>query len=371
MSGKTTTPDPDLLENGQEVCASEDPQEVAEAAGLCYVTDALPGIRRKRQGKHFRYFAPDGAVLRDAAELDRIQALHIPPAWDDVWICSLSQGHLQATGRDAKGRKQYRYHNRWRVVRDEAKYEHLVPFGESLPHLREQVDTDLHSTGLTFTRVLATVTRLLDLTLIRVGNEEYVQSNQSYGLTTLRTRHAAIRGDEIHLRFRGKRGLKQDIDLHERELARIVKRCRELPGQELFQYLDDEGGQRSITSSDVNAYLQAITGQAFTAKDFRTWGGTVIVLHSLRETGSFEQEAQAKKQVLQAIREAADHLGNTPAICRKCYVHPSIVNAYLDGSLLSYLHDHPRRVKQGATWELHPDEALLLDVLRHLQTSEA
>lgn len=203
--------------------------------------------------------------------------------------------------------------------------------------------------------------------MIRVGNEEYVQSNHSYGLTTLRTRHVAIQGDTIHLHFHGKRGLKHTVDLREKELARIMKRCRDLPGQELFQYIDSDGSHRSITSSDVNAYLREITGQAFTAKDFRTWGGTVIVLHSLREAGGFTQESEAKKQVLQAIQEAADYLGNTPAICRKCYVHPFIINAYLDGSLLSYLKNHPRRVKQGAAWELHPDEALLLDIFYGLQ----
>ncbi len=352
----------------QEQSVSENALETAEAAGLRYVTDALPGIRRKRRGKHFRYLSPDGTTLRDDAELERIQNLHIPPAWNDVWICPHSQGHLQATGRDARGRKQYRYHNRWREVRDEAKYEHLVLFGESLPHLRQQIDDDLHSPGLTSTRVLATATRLLDLTLIRVGNEEYARSNHSYGLTTLRTRHVAVQGDTIHLHFRGKRGLKHAVDLQERELARIVKRCRELPGQELFQYLDGDGTPHSITSDAINTYLQSITDQAFTAKDFRTWGGTVIVLHSLRELGDFDHETQARKQVAQAIRVAADHLGNTPAICRKCYVHPGIVTSYMDGSLLRYLQEHPRRVTQEATWELHPDEALLLDVLCHLPT---
>lgn len=345
---------------------AENAREAARTAGLRYVTDTSPGIRRKRQGKHFRYFAPDGQPLRDAAELERITALRIPPAWNDVWICPQSQGHLQATGRDAKGRKQYRYHDRWREVRDETKYDQLIPFGESLPGLRQQVNADLEIPGLSHAKVLATITRFLDLTLIRVGNEEYVQSNHSYGLTTLRTRHAHIQGDAIHLHFRGKRGIEQTIDLRDRDLARIVKRCRDLPGQELFQYIDSDGNHRGVDSSEVNAYLHAITGQPFTAKDFRTWGGTVLVMHTLHDLGDFTQETQAKKQILQAIKAAAEHLGNTPAICRKCYVHPDILNGYLDGSLLRYLHAHPRLVKQGADWELHPDEALLLEFLKQV-----
>jgi DNA topoisomerase I len=214
-----------------EECAAESPVDAAEAAGLCYVTDRSPGIQRKRRGKHFSYLSPDGKVIQKPEVLKRIQALKIPPAWKNVWICPQSQGHLQATGRDAKGRKQYRYHDRWREVRDETKYEHLILFGESLPALRRRVEEDLKASGLSYAKVLATITRLLDITFIRVGNEEYAQSNASYGLTTLRNRHVSIKGDEISLRFRGKRGIKHTIDVHDRELARIVKRCRDLPGQ--------------------------------------------------------------------------------------------------------------------------------------------
>lgn len=366
MARIPTLPASGLALDKAENCATRDAIEAAETAGLLYVTDAAPGIQRKRHGKHFRYLGLDGKTLQQEAELERIKALKIPPAWNNVWICPQSQGHLQATGRDAKGRKQYRYHDRWREVRDEAKYDQLIPFGECLPHLRQQVDMDLDMSGLSQARVLATIIRLLDITLIRVGNEEYAQSNHSYGLTTLRNRHASIQGDTIHLHFQGKRGLKHTVDIHDKELARIVKRCRDLPGQELFQYIDHDGSKHSVNSSDVNDYLRAITGQDFTAKDFRTWGGTVVVMHTLRELGDFTQESQAKKHISQAIQTAAQHLGNTSAICRKCYVHPGLLTAYLDGSLLTYLNTHPRRVKQGADWELHPDEALLLAFLRSL-----
>lgn len=349
-----------------ETCVAEDPAEAAEAAGLRYVTDASPGIRRRRRGKHFSYLSPEGKVIQNAAELERIKALKIPPAWKDVWICPSKQGHLQATGRDSKGRKQYRYHDRWREARDATKYDHLILFGESLPTLRQRVDEDLDDSGLPHTRVLATIVRLLDITLIRVGNEEYVQSNDSYGLTTLRNRHASIKGDAIHLHFRGKRGKEHTIDVEDRELARIVKRCRELPGHELFQYLDGDGEIRAIDSSEVNEYLRALTGQPFTAKDFRTWGGSVLVLHTLREIGGYSSETEAKKHVTQAIKATSAHLGNTPAICRKCYVHPGLLSAYMDGSLLAYTQEHPRLVKQGKPWELHPDEAVLLGFLHTL-----
>lgn len=349
-----------------ETCAAEDPAEAAEVAGLRYVSDMSPGIRRRRRGKHFSYLAPDGKLIQNATELERIKALKIPPAWKDVWICPSKQGHLQATGRDSKGRKQYRYHDRWREVRDATKYEHLILFGESLPTLRRRVDEELETSGLPSTRVLATIIRLLDLTLIRIGNEEYVQSNNSYGLTTLRNRHATIKGDSIRLHFRGKHGKEHTIDVQDRELARIVKRCRDLPGQELFHYLDDEGNVHAVDSSEVNEYLRALTGQPFTAKDFRTWGGSVLAMHTLRELGNYSSETEAKKHVTQAIKTAAEHLGNTPAICRKCYVHPGLLNAYLDGSLLAYLREHPRRVQRGAPWELHPDEAIFLDFLHTL-----
>lgn len=366
MAGTTTASQPQPELDEAALLAAENPAEVAEAAGLLYVTDASPGIRRRRRGKHFSYLDVDGSIIRDEAELQRIRALKIPPAWKDVWICPLSQGHLQATGRDSKGRKQYRYHHRWREVRDETKYDHLILFAESLPALRQRVDADLELPGLSHNRVLATVARLLDMTLIRVGNEEYVQSNDSYGLTTLRNRHATIKGDAIYLHFRGKRDKKYTFDVHDKELARIVKRCRDLPGQELFQYIDGEGESHVVDSSDINAYLRAITRQDFTAKDFRTWGGTVLTLHSLKELGAFSSETQAKKNVVQSIKVAAEHLGNTTAICRKCYVHPQVINAYMDGSLLDYLQNQPRRIKQGTAWELHPDEAVVLDFLQHV-----
>lgn len=366
MAGKVASKQALPVLGEVEVCAAEDPVDAAEAAGLRYVSDASPGIQRRRRGKHFSYLSPDGKAIQNAAELERIKALKIPPAWKDVWICLDKRGHLQATGRDSKGRKQYRYHDRWREVRDATKYDHLILFGESLPGLRKRVDEDLAARGLSHERVLATIVRLLDITLIRVGNEEYAQSNDSYGLTTLRNRHVSVKGDDIHLHFRGKRGIKHAIDVHDRELARLVKRCRDLPGQELFQYVDSDGITRAIDSSEVNAYLREITGQNFTAKDFRTWGGSVLAMHTLRELGDFSSQTEAKKHVVQAIKTTAEHLGNTAAICRKCYVHPGLLDAYMDGTLLAYLREHPRRVKQGAAWELHPDEALFLQFLHHL-----
>lgn len=260
MAGKVASQNASPALDEAEVCVAEDPVDVAEAAGLRYVSDISPGIQRKRRGKHFSYLSPDGKVIQNATELERIKAIKVPPAWKDVWICLDKRGHLQATGRDSKGRKQYRYHDRWREVRDATKYDHLILFGESLPRLRKRVDEDLAAPGLSFNKVLATIVRLLDISLIRVGNEEYAQSNNSYGLTTLRNRHVSIKGDEIHLHFRGKRGIKHAIDVHDRELARIIKRCRDLPGQELFQYVDSDGITRAIDSSDVNEYLREITG---------------------------------------------------------------------------------------------------------------
>jgi DNA topoisomerase-1 len=312
-------------------------RDAAASAGLRYVTDGTPGIARQRVGKGFRYVSPDGSTVRDADELKRIRALAIPPAWTGVWICPNPRGHPQATGRDARGRKQHRYHARWRKVRDEAKYDRILDFAAALPALRRQTDDDVSLSGLSRDKVVAAVVQLLEKTLIRVGNDEYARDNQSFGLTTMRTRHARITGSQIRFRFRGKSGKFHDIAFSDARLARIAKRCQELPGRELFQYLDDNGDVQDINSSDVNDYLRRVMGLEFTAKDFRTWTGTVLAARALQEMQEFGSDTQAKKNILLAVEAVANLLGNTRSVCRKCYVHPAIIDAYLDRSLASAL----------------------------------
>jgi DNA topoisomerase I len=310
-----------------------DPVEASRQAGLRYVSDAKPGITRKRRGKGFCYFAADGTPIRDQAEVARIKSLAIPPAWSSVWICPNSNGHLQATGRDARGRKQSRYHPHWRQVRDETKYERMKIFGEALPAIRERVERDLSLPGLPREKVLATIVRLLETTFIRVGNQEYARENRSYGLTTMRNRHVDVDGSRVRFNFDGKSGVHHTIDLNDRRLARIVKRCLDLPGYELFQYLDDGGSHRSVDSADVNEYLREIATPPFTAKDFRTWAGTVLACATLREFEAFTSQTEAKKNVVNAIASVAKRLGNTPSVCRKCYVHPAVIASYLGGKM--------------------------------------
>jgi DNA topoisomerase-1 len=301
----------------------KDPAGSAQAAGLRYVSDAAPGIARRRNGGGFRYHAPGGRALRDEAQLKRIHSLAIPPAWEDVWICPRDDGHLQATGRDARGRKQYRYHPRWREVRDETKYGRMRAFAAALPRIRRRVRQDLALPGLPRDKVLATVVRLLETTRIRVGNEEYARENESFGLTTLRSRQVRVRGSTLEFRFRGKSGVWHELALSDRKLAAIVRRMRDLPGYELFQYLDENGETRSVDSADVNAYIRAIAGEEFTSKDFRTWAGTVLAADALHRIGELGN----------AISEVARQLGNTKAVCRKCYIHPIVIQAFTDGTL--------------------------------------
>jgi DNA topoisomerase-1 len=341
-----------------------DAVEAARAAGLRYVRDDRPGLRRLGCGKGFRYLDPEGRPVRDADTLRRIRSLAIPPAWSNVWICDLPHGHLQATGRDDRGRKQYRYHSRWRAVRDETKYDRLIAFGQALPRLRARVEADLAQPGLPRSKVLATVVRLLETTLIRVGNEEYARSNGSFGLTTLRDRHVQVEGATVHFAFRGKSGVRHRIDVQDRRLAQIVRRCRDLPGQELFQYLDEEGVRHAVDSADVNEYLRETTGQEFTAKDFRTLAGTILAAKALQEFTAFDSQAQAKRNVVAAIEAVARRLGNTPAVCRKCYVHPAVVDAYLDGSLLRGLRQRVEQELSGGPHELSPEEAAVLAFLQ-------
>jgi DNA topoisomerase-1 len=325
------------IETGLTVAVFVDPVESAKAAGLRYVTDDEPGIRRVRRGKGFSYVDPQGRTVKDPKELARIKALAIPPAWTDLWICPRANGHLQATGRDAKGRKQYRYHADWRSVRDETKFGRMIAFGEALPKIRERVERDLSLRGLQRGKVLAAVVRLLETTLIRVGNKEYVKQNNSFGLTTLRDQHVDVSGSTLRFEFRGKSGQEHSVEMKDRRLARIVQQCRDLPGQKLFQYLDDEGVRQSVSSEDVNAYLRETTGEDFTAKDFRTWGGTVLALSALLEIGICESEKEANKAVVEAVKRVSAELGNRPAICRKFYVHPAVIEAYMEGRLAEAL----------------------------------
>jgi DNA topoisomerase-1 len=343
------------------------PVESAQAAGLRYVTDAMPGFRRKRAGKHFSYVDVDGRPIRDGDELRRIKSLAIPPAWTDVWICPTPRGHIQATGRDARGRKQYRYHPRWREVRDAAKYEHMLAFGHALPTIRERIEHDLALPGLPRAKMLATVVRLLESTLIRVGNEEYARQNRSFGLTTMRDRHVDVAGSTLRFQFRGKSGKQYDVGIHDRRLARIVKRCQELPGHELFQYLDDDGQWHTVESADVNDYLREITGQDFTAKDFRTWAGTMLAAQALDESEAAASDTQAKRNVGRAIDAVAERLGNTPAICRKCYVHPAVLDVYLDGQTLHMFKQRAARDREHSLNRLRPEEAALMVLLESSQ----
>ncbi len=341
-----------------------DPVEVAKAAGLRYVTDKGPGIRRKRAGKGWSFVGLDGQPIRDPKELERIKSLGIPPAYTDVWISPDPLGHIQATGRDAKGRKQYRYHPRWREVRDESKFERMVAFGEALPKIRARVAEDLKRRGMPREKVLATVVRLLETTLIRVGNEEYARINESYGLTTMRNEHVEIKDSKVRFAFRGKSGKEWSIDVRDRQLAKIVKRSQDLPGQELFQYVDEDGVVRDVGSHDVNDYLREIAGEEFTAKDFRTWAGTVIAARALQEFEEFDSQTQAKHNVVQAIEAVAQRLGNTRAVSRKSYVHPAIIDAYLDGSLLHTLRQRIEVELEESLHDLSPEEAAVLAFLR-------
>jgi DNA topoisomerase-1 len=336
-----------------------DPEAAAEAAGLVYVTDDGPGISRKRRGRYFAYFRPDGSRVTDEATLKRIRALAIPPAYTDVWICPRANGHIQATGRDAKGRKQYRYHPRFRETRDSAKYERMLEFAEALPAIRARIDEHMRLRGLPREKVLATVVHLLETTMIRVGNSDYARQNRSYGLSTLRNRHVNVDGSELRFNFKGKSGKTWRLKVRDRRIARIVKSIQELPGQHLFQYVDDEGEPREIGSNDINDYLREISGRDITAKDFRTWTGTVLTALCLAAAEEADSETKAKRILNQAIEVVAGQLGNTPAVCRKAYVHPEVIGAFTDRALVLKIKDEAERA--GA---LRPEERAVYDLLR-------
>jgi DNA topoisomerase-1 len=342
-----------------------DPARAAAAVDLKYASDESPGIRRKKAGTGFTYIDAKGKGLRDEATLRRIKSLVIPPAWTEVWISPDSNGHLQATGFDARHRKQYRYHPRFREVREQTKYTRMLDFARALPRIRRRVARDLRLTGLPREKVLAAVVRLLEMTLIRVGNDEYAKSNRSFGLTTLQDKHAHINGSRTHVRFefKGKSGVAHEIDLADPRLARIVKQCQDLPGQELLQYVDEDGAVRDIGSTDVNQYIQEIAGDGFTAKDFRTWAGTVLATLALQELEQFDSQAQAKKNIVRAVESVAAKLGNTKAVCRKCYIHPAILESYADGSMLRTLEQRARTKLSKEIRSLKAEEAMVLTLL--------
>ena len=341
-----------------------DSLEAAEDAGLRYVSDEQPGFSRHRKGEDFEHFDTKGKRIRDEQRLLRIKRLAIPPAWSDVWICPSPNGHIQAIGRDARRRKQYRYHERWREIRDQNKYDRLVNFGKALWKIRRRLKKDLALNGLPREKVLATIVQLLERSLIRVGNEEYARENKSFGLTTMQDRHVDVKGSKLRFRFRGKSGRQHEVDVTDRRIARIVSKLQDLPGQSLFQYLDDEGKVRDITSQDVNEYLGEITGEDFTAKDFRTWAGTVLAAIALSAAGEFETKQQAKANIKNAIGAVAKILGNTPTICRQCYIHPAILENYLDGNSVNGLKPKAGEDLERRGIDLGSAQAAVLKLLR-------
>jgi DNA topoisomerase-1 len=347
-----------------EIEVAIDPVEVAEEAGLRYVSDDQPGYSRKPKGDDFEYFDTDGKPIRDETRVLRIRRIAIPPAYKDVWICPSPNGHIQATARDARGRKQYRYHERWREARDENKYDRMLVFGQALPKIRRQVNKDMGLRDLPRNKVLATVVRLLGRTFIRIGNEEYARENKSFGLTTMQARHVDVKGAKLSFSFKGKSGVKHEIDVDDRRLANIIRKLQDLPGQDIFQYEDETGEVRNVTSQDVNDYLQEITGEEFTAKDFRTWAGTVLTAMALSAQGPVENEAQAKKNIKDAIAAVAKILGNTPTVCRKCYVHPVVLDSYLDGDMIEGLKQKTEEALAENLEDLRAEEAAVMAFLQ-------
>lgn len=348
-----------------------DPEQTAEIAGLLYTTDEEPGITRRRAGRGFAYFGPDGIRLTDRHAIERCKALVIPPAWTDVWIAPKRRGHLQATGRDARGRKQYRYHDDWNTARDEVKFDRVLAFGRALPRIRRRARRHMGGPPLARRTVLATVVRLLETTLIRVGNETYARENRSYGLTTLRGRHVEANGQELRFDFIGKSGKRQQIRLTDRRAAKVVRALQDLPGQEVFQYVDADGTRQRVDSADVNAYLKEIAEDDFTAKDFRTWSGTVLAAWALSELEGIEGDAAQRRAIAQAVKRVAQQLGNTPAVCRRSYIHPEILNAYLDGSLIGSLKARiEARLKKDLTGLTEQEVAVLVLLQRRLTQEE-
>jgi DNA topoisomerase-1 len=341
-----------------------DPRDAAASAGLVYVSDAEPGIRRIRRGETFRYVGANGKPVTNLRNLQRIKALAVPPAYSDVWISPDPDGHIQATGRDAKGRKQYRYHAKFRALREGTKYEHMLEFAVLLPRIRAEVERHMRLPGLPREKVLATIVHLLETTMIRVGNENYAKENKSYGLTTLQNRHVQIAGSELKFAFKGKSGKQWNLQIKDRRIAKLVKSIQELPGQHLFQYLDAAKQRRDVSSSDVNVYLKEISGENITAKDFRTWTGTVLAAMALSEFERFDSEKAAKKNIRAAIERVAARLGNTPTICRKCYIHPEVLESYLSEELVLEVEKQAGEELSGNLSALNPEETLVLAFLK-------
>ena len=351
--------------------SSLDPADSARKAGLRYVSDTNPGIRRQRRGSGFVYFDAANQRVTKADQLNRIKRLAVPPAWRRVWISPREDAHLQATGRDAKGRKQYRYHPEWRTVREETKYHRVIAFAEALPKIRKRIEEDLRTSSLCKEKVLATVVQLLQVSLIRVGNEEYAQANHSFGLTTMRNRHAEVHKSTIRFRFRGKGGKLHELEVSDRRLARVIQKCQDLPGQHLFEYINDEGTPTPIHSEDVNEYLRSISGQEFTAKDFRTWTGTLLAAIALHKVREVTKKHAARQNVVSAVESVAKALGNTPAICRKCYVHPAVIDSYLNGELAKNLRLKADSELSNRLDQLRPAEAAVLAFLREEMENRA
>jgi len=355
--------------NGAKIVAEA--MDAAEEAGLRYVSDDRPGYTRKAKGEDFAWLDTDGKLIRDEQRLLRIKRLAIPPAWTDVWICPASNGHIQATGRDARGRKQYLYHERWREVRDENKYDRIISFGKALPKIRRRIARDLKPLGLPRNKVLATVVQLLERTFIRIGNEEYARENKSFGLTTMKDRHVEVKGAKLRFRFHGKSGREHEVDVTDRHIAKIISKLQDLPGQDLFQYVDDDGKVGDITSQDVNEYLREITGEDFSAKDFRTWAGTVLTAIALNAQEKFENQKQGEANIKTAISAVAKILGNTPAICRKCYVHPAVLDTYLEQKTIDGLKRTTEEALEKEDVDLRSSEAAILKFLKSRLTKKA
>ncbi len=350
------------LEYEIAVDPTDDPQQAAQAAGLLYVSGQEAGFQRKRWGRGFTFLDKDGNHVDDEAVRARLEGLVIPPAWIEVWICADECGHIQVTGRDEAGRKQYIYHPRWESARNRAKFKRMIPFGRALPQIRRQVDKDLRQRGLPLSKVVAIVVRLLEETRIRIGNPEYARHNQTYGLTTLADDHLQISGAQICFEFVGKSGKERRVDLRDQRLARHIKRCQDLPGEALFQYFDEAGNQRVLCAADVNHYLRELTGQNFSAKDFRTWAGTVLTLDELYDEGEAEDEKGADKAIVAAVKAVAEHLGNTPAVCRQYYIHPAILDAYRDGEMFEAVAEAAAE-EAADSFDLSPDERAVLAIL--------
>ncbi len=344
----------------------ENPELAAKMAGLRYVTDSLPGLTRRRRGAGFVYLDTNGKALKSSPLLARIEALVIPPAWEMVWICPDPQGHLQATGRDEKGRKQYRYHENWNRIRNETKFSKMKVFAKNLGMIRKRIKTDLATTGLARNKVLAAVVQIMEQTMIRIGNDEYAEKNKSYGLTTIRNHHVKVVGAKVRFKFKGKSGKLHDAEIENPQIAKIVRRCQELPGQELFGYLTEDGEHVDVGSQDVNDYLREITGENITAKDFRTWGGTVQAAMALLEAGPHQDAKTLKKNVVSAVQRTSEHLRNTVAVCRKYYIHPCVLEAYEDGSLFK-IHVSCRKAQRSRKHGLYPEEIFALRLLEHFE----